>query len=543
MGWLSRFWNRSSVGAPTVAAEQRNDKIIAREMRGRGLTSRLDAWSNILTKLGTKSDKRTAGSFVCEPVTNIEAQQLWRGDDIAKRVIELRPRDALRRGYDIKLEAKDGKGKKVSEQVQSVLEGLSYNPKFTLAGQQQNAYGGSAIFPVINDGQDLHLPLDESRILLPKAFHVFEPRMLIPVDWTDDPMEENFGQVSVWRVSPIGPRVATAFVGTYIHYTRLIIFPGIRVGLAPLPDVQYGWGDSVLTPMRDVLRDYNLSWAAAVALLQDMAQGVFKMRGLARLVAEDKDDEIERRIMILDIMRSVIRSMVIDAEDDFTRTATPMTGMPDVLVQFCTRLAAAADMPATKLMGQSPAGMNATGESDISIYDDSVDAWGSHHTPQLERGVELVLLAKDGPTGGRIPDTWSIERRPLRQPTEKEKAELRKLVADTDDINIRNQIYTEDDAAKSHYGGDTFSAEVQIDWEAREAHKLAVQQASEQALAMQQQIEAKARGEQVGAPSSAGGSDAPPAKPEAAKPDPAAKPPDSSGGDGGTGTRTDRRGK
>lgn len=540
MGWLSRFWNRSSVGAPPVAAEQRNDKIIAREMQGRGLMSRLDAWSNILTKIGTKGDKRTAGQFVCEPVTNIEAQQLWRGDDIAKRVIELRPRDALRRGYDVKLEAKGGNGKKVAEQVQSILEGLSYNPKFTLAGQQQNAYGGSAMFPVINDGQELHLPLDESRILLPKAFHVFEPRMLIPVDWTDDPMEENFGQVSIWRVSPIGPRVATAFVGTYIHYTRLIIFPGIRVGLAPLPDVQYGWGDSALTPMRDVLRDYNLSWGAAVALLQDMAQGVFKMRGLARLVAEDKDDEIERRIMILDIMRSVIRSMVIDGEDDFTRTATPMTGMPEVLVQFCSRLAAAADMPATKLMGQSPAGMNATGESDISIYDDSVDSWGSHHTPQLERGVELVLLAKDGPTGGKIPDTWSIERRPLRQPTEKEKAELRKLVADTDDINIRNQVYTEDDAAKSHYGGDTFSAEVQIDWKAREAHKRAVQEASDQALAMQQQIEARARGEQVSQdePRATGGADGSSAKPDVAKPAAAVKPPEPSG----DGTRTDTRG-
>jgi phage-related protein (TIGR01555 family) len=486
-------------------AEQRNDRLIA-GLQGKTGQARKDAWQNILTRIGTQGDKRTAGEFICNPVTNLEARELWRGDDIAKRVIELRPRDALRRGYDIKLDKQDK-----ADDIMAILQHIKANRQFVRCGQQEIAYGGSALFPVINDvqGNALAEPLEDDAITLPKAFHVFEPRQLQPVEWDDDPNSETFNSVSLWRLVPLGVRTTNLFTGLEIHASRLIIFPGIRVSMEQPTGAQQGWGDSGLTPMRDVLRDYNLSWAAAVILLQEMGQGVFQMDQLAQMVANDKDEEIQRRIMILDIMKSVLNTMVISKDDVYTRQQVPMSGMPEVLQQMCTRLAAAADMPVTKLMGQSPAGLNATGESDITIYDDSVDAWRDEHMPQLERMVRIIILAKDGPLAGKEPETWSVEHRPLRQPTAEQTAALRKTIAETDAINIANEVYSGDDAAESHYGGDTFNPDIKIDWKAREAQKKAMEQASADALEMQQQIMAKAaangQGPGTGSPSNPDG--------------------------------------
>jgi hypothetical protein len=89
-------------------------------------------------------------------------------------------------------------------------------------------------------------------------------------------------------------------------------------------------------------------------------------------------------------------------------------------------------MPATVLMGQSPAGMDATGEGDLELWYASCDAWRQLELRHRhERITRLVLLAKDGPTGGTEPDGWEIAYRPLRVPKAKELAETRKIEADT----------------------------------------------------------------------------------------------------------------
>lgn len=487
MGLLSRF--RGFFGR-SLSPQQRTDRLLESvdKISRRNGGNRIDAWQNILTKVGTDRDKRTGGEFFVDPVTDVEARELWRGDDIAKRVIELLPRDGMKRGVNIKLDTKQQ-----AEDLAAMMEGLNANRQFVRAGQFERAYGGAALFPVLNDSAtNLSDQLNEDAITTISALHLFEPRQLRPVTYYEDHQNPKFGQVELWQLVPIGSRTGNAFAGTEIHESRMIIFPGIRVSIEQPMGAPLGFGDNVLTQMREVLRDYKLTWAAAVILLQDMAQGVFKMSGLADLVANDKDDEVVRRMMIVDMMRSVLRSMTIDKDDDFTRVQTPMTGMPEALNQFGIRLAASADMPVTKLMGQSPAGMNATGESDITIYDDSVMGWQGEHDPQMQQMLRFGILAKDGPIKGKEPKNWSHEWRPLRQMSEKEIAELRKIIAETDQINIGEGIYTSDDAAKSHYGGDTYSIDIVIDWPAREKQQKALEEAQASALEMQQQIAANA---------------------------------------------------
>jgi hypothetical protein len=84
--------------------------------------------------------------------------------------------------------------------------------------------------------------------------------------------------------------------------------------------------------------------------------------------------------------------------------------------------------PITRLFGVSPAGMNATGESDMRNYYDKVRSRQQRVLkPMLLRVVQIISEWQ------KLPEPF-IEFRPLKQMSEKEQAELEKLLADKDQV-------------------------------------------------------------------------------------------------------------
>ena len=78
---------------------------------------------------------------------------------------------------------------------------------------------------------------------------------------------------------------------------------------------------------------------------------------------------------------------------------------------FLQVAAGAADIPVTRLLGQSPAGLSATGDSDTRNYYDMIAARQAIDLrPQLER-LDRVLLA----SAGVAPGALRFEFRPLWQ--------------------------------------------------------------------------------------------------------------------------------
>jgi phage-related protein (TIGR01555 family) len=426
---------------------------------------RADGWFSALSGYGTSTDKRMHVSYSPDMMTDEFASQLWRGDDMSARVIETIPNEAFRQGFEINLG-----DKKLNEEIMAMLEALDALAVYKLVKNYERAYGGGAIWPIINDGQpNLALPLDEDKISEVSHLMVFEPRELQPSDYYTDPTKPKFSLPSTFSRGG-----TTGTTSMKIHETRLICFHGIRTSRRQIS--VNGWGDSVLARTYGVLRDFSIAWAATGVMLHDFAQAEFKIKGLADLMANDRDDVIKTRIKTIAMARSALNMVLMDSEESMERKQTPTSGLAELLDRFATRVAAACDMPVTLLMGQSPAGLNATGESDIRFFYDrvaSIQKLGIQ--PQLERLVYLLTRALKGPAKGKEPEIWQVKFNPLWQPSEKEQAEIRKIVADTDAVNIGMGLYSGDEAALGHYGGDGFMLEMNVDFDARKKHNEALE--------------------------------------------------------------------
>jgi hypothetical protein len=88
---------------------------------------------------------------------------------------------------------------------------------------------------------------------------------------------------------------------------------------------------------------------------------------------------------------------------------------------MCLSLSGASRIPMTKLFGRSPAGMNATGESDLQNYYDYVDTLRENVlAPVLRRLLPVLAMS----AWGDAPDDLDITFPPLWTPTAKEVAEI-----------------------------------------------------------------------------------------------------------------------
>jgi phage-related protein (TIGR01555 family) len=430
----------------------------------RASSKRADGYQNRHSGHGTTRDRRVHTTYVADRVDDIEAIELWSSEDIAARIIETAPREAVRRGFSI-----NAQDKELSQIIEASVEELDVKNKVMKAKQMARALGGAAIFPVMDSSDDLSKPLNEGSIGKITALHLLEPRELQPVSWYGDIQSPKFLRPKSYRLNPITIGTTSTTVSQQIiHESRLVIFRGQNVTRRLRAGQRPGWDDSVLNRPQRVIADYGIAWAGAAHLLTAFAQGVLKLDGFADLSAQQQDEIISRRLAAIDMAMSTIKMMVIDREDEYSRQQTPLSGLSDLLIQFAQRVAAAADMPVTILMGMSPAGLNATGDMDIRSWYDRVAAVQEEMRPAIEHIVRLLLISADGPTQGIEPEQWSIEFHPLWAPSSMEKAQERKLIAETDKIYLDAEVVSPQDVAESRWKGDTYSAEMVIDWKARD---------------------------------------------------------------------------
>ena len=154
---------------------------------------------------------------------------------------------------------------------------------------------------------------------------------------------------------------------------------------------------------------------------------------------------VMERFMSVGLMKSLNGMLVLDAEEKYESKTYSFGGLPDMMREFSIQTAGAADIPYTILFGQSPAGMNATGEHDTRNYYDSIatkQEWDLK--PILMKFLAVICQS----TFGRQFPELDVVFNPLWQLDAKVRSEVEKANAERDEKYLNMGIITEPQIAR-----------------------------------------------------------------------------------------------
>lgn len=427
--------------------------------------ARADSWANLITGVGASRGR--VGSFSFTPLATDYLDEgtlelLYDLDGVAARVVRAVPQHALREGFAVTT------GDAATDtSIAGTLDDLGAVVRLRRAWTWARLYGGGAVVIGADDGRDPSEPLDWSNVRSVRYLVDVSRRELVPQQWNDDPLSARYSTPEVYLLTRIG---VVGSRSLRVHATRVIRFDGAETTTRRKAELQ-GWGDSVLQRVYQDLRTLRSGDAAVAELIQSASQGVFKIKNLFELMTGDGKDVFRKRMELMDMCRSVARSVLLDVDESYERVETAaLTGLPDVLDRFAERVSASSEIPLTVLMGRSPAGMNATGESDVRGWYDAVAAErNAILKPRVEYLVRVLLRAKNGPTKGAEPSGWKATFPPLWQPTQTELADLRGKVATQDATYIEKGVLTAEEVAVNRFRKEGWSMETAIDLGARNA--------------------------------------------------------------------------
>jgi phage-related protein (TIGR01555 family) len=251
---------------------------------------------------------------------------------------------------------------------------------------------------------------------------------------------------------------------TYIHKDRILRFDGKWLPYR-IRQRNYGWGMSALQPVYDSFRFYSTGISSAATLLTEFDIFVHKLRGLSSMLAAGKEKDVRDRLVLNDMSKSVYRGYAIDAEkEELEFISRNFGGIGEILEKLRIDIIGASQIPHTILFGESPGGLGSTGRSEERDFAKMLgDYQSAHFKRPMQQLVEMIMLSKDGPTNGKVPDSWRVDFNDLFELNEREKADVRARVAAVDGRYIQLGVLHPQEVADARYGGSEWSMELTLD--------------------------------------------------------------------------------
>jgi hypothetical protein len=183
------------------------------------------------------------------------------------------------------------------------------------------------------------------------------------------------------------------------------------------------------------------------------------------MLAAGKEADVRQRLVLNDMSKSVYRGYAIDKEkEDLLYLSRNLSGIGDVLEKLRLDIIGASQVPHTILFGESPSGLGSTGRSEERDFAKMLgDYQSAHYKRPLQKLVEMIMLSKDGPTKGKVPESWRISFNDLFELNEREKADVRARVAAVDGRMLQLGVLHPQEVRMARYGGSEWSMETALD--------------------------------------------------------------------------------
>lgn len=393
-----------------------------------------DSFSNPMARLGEGTQNLMQATQY--PLTRrsnnyILLNSLFRTNWVVGNIVSTIPQDVTKKWFKVSTKKRQADIKKLND----LQKTLKIRQKIVSGMNWGRLYGGAAGIILIKGQNDLSKPLDLDTIM-PDSF-----RGLFIVDrWSgifpslelvNDIMDPDYGLPEFYRI-----RDGYGIEAYKVHHSRVIRFIGTELPYFEQIAEQY-WGKSIIESIyEEIVKKDNVSHNIA-SLTFKANLDVIEMEGIDQLFAlggEQMQKRFWNTIQAQSVLQSNFGTRVISKGDTFNQFQYGFAGLRDVYEVLLLDVAGASRIPATKLFGRSPTGMNATGESDLVNYDNYIEeVRESDFKPIVDKLLPIMALS----CWGEIPDDLETSYDAIRSPNELDKATIaqRKVGAILDAYN------------------------------------------------------------------------------------------------------------
>jgi uncharacterized protein len=394
-----------------------------------------------LSELAQRPEFRVISETIAD-----DATRKWIDFDVTGDEIE----NAKRKAKDPKGEAErmadpDEKEKRIKnagklDKVKALRDDqlrLGVKDRFYEQARNDGFFGRSHLYlDIWSGGQDpsdaeLKMPIGDGRSELSRSkcekgefrgLRTIEPVWTYPLAYNAiNPLREDWYNPQTWFV-----------MGREISGSRLRTFIG-----HPVPDMlkpAYAFGGLSLSQMAKPYVDIWLTTRESVGTLIHSFSVMVLMTDLSTLMQPGNVNALMARVALFNMLRDNQGTFVVNKNtEDFKNVSASLSGLHELQAQSQEHMASVSRIPLVKLTGISPAGLNASSEGEILVYDDTISAYQSRfYAPDLTTVINFEQLHCFGEVDPEI--TWHFNS--LRQPTEAEKGELQKKQAERDQIYV-----------------------------------------------------------------------------------------------------------
>jgi phage-related protein (TIGR01555 family) len=400
---------------------------------------RKDGWANLFSAIGKRGRDKTEGNFFRSPSYDFfddnMLTELYTYDGLAARIVNRIADDMTRTWITVKND-KEGK-------IQEELKRLEAHTIINRAIKWTRLYRG-CIIVILFEGDvsalDTPAPLTIKGISGLRIYSA--PRVHITTaDIVDDPKSPYFDEVEVFPVRKRNGAIMN------VHASRCLVFKGLPVpDYDQILDFQYRyWGLPALVPIYERISNYGVVEKGICSIMQEAVVGKYTMSNLASLLAQNDNESLQLiydRIDIIDTCKSAINAVLLGEGESYERDAVNFSGVEGIVDRMMMNLSAVSEYPVTILFGRSPAGQNATGESDFQSYYDKVssdqDTW---LFPPLKKLIDYIAVYT------KVSDP-KIEFNPLKEANEEQQAKIRKMNTESDKMDIETGVYTPEEVVE-----------------------------------------------------------------------------------------------
>lgn len=388
-----------------------------------------DGFDNFASRIGLNNDNALSASLYTFNLLTRNRTQLeaaYRGSWVAGVIVDAVAEDMTRAGINVTTSEDENDIK----DIYSAISRLGLKNSMCSEIKWSRLYGG-ALGVLQVTGQRLDTPLDVTKVAKGQftGISVYDRWQLNPIlnnviqDGPDIGLPKFYQLVT--NLNPNGSVDYTQTGMLNVHHSRVVRLVGIELPFYQAI-TEMMWGESNLERLWDRMIAFDNATMSCASLIDRANLRTVGVDGLRDIIATGGEAQagLEAMFEMMRLLQVNEGLTLIDKNDSFASTAYSFAGLSDMMLQFGQQLAGASGIPLVRLFGQSPAGLSATGESDMRMYYDSINA---QQEAKLRRPWDLLLKVLWRSVFGKdAPKDLEFTFQPLWQTSDLDKATIAK---------------------------------------------------------------------------------------------------------------------